>query len=438
MLIALGAAGVVGTSWIFTASAFFREYGPGGEILGLVVAGLLAGCIALAYAEMVSRYPKAGGEVVFALEVIGPRTAFVAGWLLIGAFIGSLAFYVAAAGFLLSQFFPVLETIPLYHFAGEAVYLPSLSIGICLTFVIWFCAHKGMELAGNVQVVLFTLMLAMGLALVITGFSTGSAENIWPPFQAGTPAALEVLRFVLPSMGFVTGFSLVAALAEDANVNPRQIGWATVGSIVVACLFMCSVLLATAWLIPWHETAQLQDGVIGAFRTAGYPFLSNLAFAISFFGLLTTFLALFPASSRLVLALARAGLFPRPLAKLNRSGQPGNALLFILVLTLCFGLLGRGALIWFIDLTGVFIGFAWFITVVCLYKVRRMQGVGEPARFHARPSWLPAVGAVAAVLVVAAALIPGTTMSLIWPYEYAMIFVWVVLGAVAYWSASRI
>ena len=52
MLVALGTAGVLGTSWIYTASEFFADYGAGGEIFGLGVASLLAVCAALAYAEL--------------------------------------------------------------------------------------------------------------------------------------------------------------------------------------------------------------------------------------------------------------------------------------------------------------------------------------------------------------------------------------------------
>jgi hypothetical protein len=47
MLVALGAAGILGTSWVCTASDFFAEYGAGGEIFGLALAGLLAACVAL-------------------------------------------------------------------------------------------------------------------------------------------------------------------------------------------------------------------------------------------------------------------------------------------------------------------------------------------------------------------------------------------------------
>lgn len=50
-LLALGVAGVLGTSWIYTNSEFSGQYGAGGEIFGLAFSTVFAACIALAYAE---------------------------------------------------------------------------------------------------------------------------------------------------------------------------------------------------------------------------------------------------------------------------------------------------------------------------------------------------------------------------------------------------
>lgn len=50
-LLALGVAGVLGTSWIYTNSEFSGQYGAGGEIFGLALSTVFAACIALAYAE---------------------------------------------------------------------------------------------------------------------------------------------------------------------------------------------------------------------------------------------------------------------------------------------------------------------------------------------------------------------------------------------------
>jgi amino acid transporter len=108
-LIAMGAAGIIGTSWIYTNGEFFAAYGAGGEVFGLAIATVLASFIAMAYAELTSKFPRAGGEIVYGYVAFNRTVSFVGGWLLIGAYVSSLAFYVTASGTLLSQLFPSLE-----------------------------------------------------------------------------------------------------------------------------------------------------------------------------------------------------------------------------------------------------------------------------------------------------------------------------------------
>ncbi|WP_200900254.1 APC family permease [Rubrobacter aplysinae] len=436
-LIALGAAGVIGTSWIYTNGIFFSDYGAGGMIFGLALGAILAGLVALSYAELAAKFPRAGGEVVYGYLGFNRRVAFIVGWLLIGAYVSSLAFYVTASGFLLADLFPFLTTIPLYTIADTTVYLPVLAVGVLLAASVCGINAYGMRLGGNTQLLLFGVILFIGAILAVVGFSSGSPSNFWPPYaQDGSPVP-QTLRFVLPAMTFLTGFSLVAILAEDANLRPRNIGRVVVATIVVAGTFYCLVLLASAWVIPWQRTAQLEQGTIDAYRIAGFPALGWGAYAISVLGLVTSFLALFVATSRIMVALARAGLFPAMFATINeRRGTPVNALIFTLSLALGLGWLGQGAITWFLDTGGVYIGLAWFMAVLCMYRVRRRYpDVDSP--YHVRLSWLPLIGGVAAVLIIVFTLIPGTGMSLIWPQEYAILAVWVLLGTGIYALAPK-
>jgi amino acid transporter len=436
MLVALGAAGIVGTSWVYTASDFFAKYGAGGEIFGLGIAGILATTVALAYAELAARFPRAGGELVFAYAAFGRPLAFVAGWLLIGAYVSSLAFYVTASGMLLAIFIPALNSFPLYSIAGTEVYLPVLVLGLALALAIASFTMVSMRLAGGLQLLLFAAMLFFGLVLAVVGFTVGNNDHFWPAFAPDQNPTTSTIRFVLPAMTFLTGFSLVSTLAEDAELPPRRIGHAVLATVLIAAAFYCTVLLATAWVIPWQTTARLKDGVIDAFRHAGYPLLGWGAYGISVLGLLTSFLALFSATSRVILAMARARLFPSALARLSPGGRPINALLFTLALTLGLGWLGKGALLWFLDTGGVYIGLAWFIAVVSLYRIRRLHPEMH-SPYHVRPDWLPVLGGGMALFVIAAALIPGNMLSLVWPQEYLILVAWVLLGAFVYRLAPQ-
>lgn len=72
-LIALGAGGVIGSSWIYTNSKFFAMYGAGGEIYGLLVAAALATLVSLSFAELSTIFTKAGGEVVYGSAAFGKK-----------------------------------------------------------------------------------------------------------------------------------------------------------------------------------------------------------------------------------------------------------------------------------------------------------------------------------------------------------------------------
>lgn len=436
-LIALGAAGVVGNSWIYTNGEFFSLYGAGGEIFGLAIATVLACGIALAYSELASTVPRAGGEVVYAYTAFNQTVAFAAGWLVIGAFVSSLAFYVTAFGSLLADVAPGLETVPLYSINHTTVYLPVLALGVALTLLVFGLNWYGAALGGAVQMVVFGVMILLGIALVVVGFWHGTASNFWPPYAAHSGPLKQTARFILPAMTFLTGFSLVSILAEDAKVTAKRLARGVVLTVVVAGAFYCLVLLASAWVIPWQQTAGTAKGTIDAFRHAGFPLLGGAAYLISVLGLLTSIVGVFVATSRVVLAMGRAGVLPSVLGQVRGPrSTPGPALIFTLAVTLGLGWLGTGAITWFLDSGGVFIGLAWTIAVLCFYRLpRRYPHLEPPHRVRLR--WAPALGGAVAVLVIAFALWPGTDQSLAWPAEYIILAVWVALGIVLYLLSPR-
>ncbi|MBZ8177678.1 amino acid permease [Corynebacterium poyangense] len=435
-LVALGVSGVIGSSWIYTNGTFFEKYGAGGMIFGLAIGTVLAACVALSYAKLTALFPRAGGEVVYSYTILGRQMGFIVGWLLIGAYISSLAFYFTAFGVLLELVFPQLSTLPLYSIAGANVTLPVLICGLALALLFYFLNYFGISLGAQVQTVLFGILIVIGLSLAVVGFSQGSIHNFWPAYYEDRGALLSTLRFVVPGMTYMAGFGLVATLAEDAKLPSATIGRLVVLTVLLAGTFYCVVLAASAFILPWKEVATMDQGSITAFRQAGFPLLGWGAFIIAIVGLLTSFLGLFMASSRIVFALARVRLLPPNLAKLHpQHHTPRDALLFVLILTIGLGWLGKGAVGWFLDTGGIYLGLVWLIVVIShLRAPRRYPHLKD--RIPPRSVLLPLVGAIGAVLVIILALYPGTDLSLIWPMEYIILGGWFLLGGLLYAFAS--
>ena len=228
-------------------------------------------------------------------------------------------------------------------------------------------------------------------------------------------------------MTYMAGFGLVATLAEDANMKPSHIGRLVVATVLLAGAFYCIVLTASAWILPWEEVAQMEQGTITAFEVAGFPLLSWGAFGIAILGLLTSFLSLFIATSRIIVAMARVELLPKSLAAIDpKHDSPRNALLLVMALTICLGWLGPGAITWFLDTGGIYLGLVWIIVVVSHHRI----GSKYPHLVQNMKSSLvlPVIGAAGAALVIAFAMTPGTNMSLVWPAEYIILALWFLLG----------
>lgn len=442
-LVILGAAGIIGSGWIYTTSDFFSSYGAGGVVFGMLLASLIAACIALAYGELVSQFPRAGGEILYTFIAFNKGPAFIIGWMLIGSFLSCTAFYMAAFGGLLAKGFPglasIIESVPLYSVAGTEVYLPSLLAGVALVLFFFYLNSRSVDVGASTQKLLFILKVICGASLAVAGIALGSWGNFWPAFTPvladGSKATLindvaGVVRFVIPALTFLTGFSVVALLAEEANFAPKRIGMAAVLTVFLAGLYYILVLLATAMIIPWEDSAQMELGAISTFTNAGYPILGYAAMGIALLGMGTGSLGMAMGCSRILFAMGRGGLLPAFLGEVNHRNVPFNALTCTLLLTVGLGWLGKSAMIWFLDMGGVFVGLSWALTVVCMYKIRKLYP-NNHRPYEVRLTWLPVIGALGAFGIIIMTLIPGTPLSLV-PAEYILLVVWIALGIIMY------
>lgn len=436
-LIALGSGGVIGSSWIYTNSEFFGQYGAGGEIFGLLAASLLAIMVSLSFAELSTIYPKAGGEVVYGYEAFGKKGGLFAGWALLGSYLSALAFYVTASSYLLSEIFPQIATGPFYTFAGAKVHYSELILGVLITLFIFGINYLGAQLTSNVQIVLFALLIILGLALAIVGFSHGSLSNFSPSFYDGQAKTPAIFRFILPAMTFLTGWESIGVMAEEVKTPAHKIGKVVILSIVIAASYYILVLLSSAWVFPWKETAQMNMGSIDAFKAAGFPKLGTAAFVIAFLGLGTSFLALFSAAPRLIYSLAEKEILPKHFAKVHpKYGTPARAVTLTLILVLGLGWMGKGALTYFLDIGGFLTALAWGINAFNLAAIRKKHPELKGG-FRNKHLALPIIGGVIAIVIALATVIPGTSVSLVWPYEYVVLGVWIVIGLVSYFTSKK-
>ena len=94
-LIALGVGAIVGTG-IYTLTGVGADRAGPAVILAFAIAGAVCACAALAYAEVATLMPTAGGAYTYTYMAIGERLAWIVGWSLILEY--SLACSTVAVG----------------------------------------------------------------------------------------------------------------------------------------------------------------------------------------------------------------------------------------------------------------------------------------------------------------------------------------------------
>ena len=145
-------------------------------------------------------------------------------------------------------------------------------------------------------------------------------------------------------------------------------------------------------------------------------------------GLLTSWNAFLIGGSRALYALAQAGQLPAIFGELHpRYNTPYKAILLIGSLSIIAPLFGRPALVWLVDAGGLGIILA-YIFVAISFLVLRVREPNMKRPFKVR-NWR-IVGGLALLLSCGILLLylPGSPASLIWPYEWMIIFIWVLLG----------
>ena len=197
----------------------------------LMAAGMAA-IIGLSYAELSSAYPRAGAEHEYTRQALGPRAAFVVGWLIV---IGNL---VAAAAVALG-FGRYLDT---FWSVGPT----RISIGmLAITTLI---AFYGIKESVWTSIVL-TLIEVGGLVFIVAigvphlgDFDLTDAKAGAPGIFAG--GALVMFAYI--------GFEQVATLAEETKDAPRVIPRALLLSIAITTVLYLSVAVAAVSVLGWE------------------------------------------------------------------------------------------------------------------------------------------------------------------------------------------
>ncbi|OWA19084.1 amino acid permease [Streptomyces sp. CS227] len=350
----------------------------------LLTALLLALLTAASYAELATKYPRAGGASHYATLAFGPAAGFVAGFCMLAAGIVSVA--ALARGFA-GDYLSAFVTLPVALVA--AVFLVVLAL----------VNARGVKESTRANVVA-TLIEVGGLAVIVVlgaWLLLRGDGDLGRLTQLGTPekgAAAAVLGgSVLAYYSFV-GFETSVNVAEETRDPRRAYPRALFGALATAGAVYVLVGLAASAAVPTEVLARSSGPLLEVVHAAGgVPprlFSAIALVAVANGALLTGIMA-----SRLAYGMARDGLLPAALTRLlPRRRTPWAAIAATTAPALLLALTGSVATL---ASTLVLLLLVVFLIVNTAVLVLRRED-GTPGHFRV-PAVLPVLGVASCVLL---------------------------------------
>lgn len=271
-------------------------------LVALVMALLTAG----SYAELVTKYPKAGGAAVFAQRAFkSPVVAFLVGYCMLCAGIVSVAgLAVAFAGDYLATFvaLPVPLVAAVFLALVAALNLRGIKESVRSNLVM-----TAIEVTG--------LVLVVVVAAVALAGGTGDIGRVMEAPAVDAPVLALLGAALLAFYSFV-GFETSANVAEEVKDVSRVYPRALFGALLAAGAVYLLVALGSSALLAPEELADSSGPLLDVVRASGvavpdWAFSLVALVAIANGALLTSIM-----SSRLAYGMADQRLLPTVLSRL--------------------------------------------------------------------------------------------------------------------------
>ena len=434
--LALGVGTIVSTAIFTLPGVVAANYAVPSVVFSFLLAAVVAGFVALAYAEMASTLPVAGSAYSWINVLFGEGFGWIAGWALLAEYIIAVAFVGSglSANFrgLISQIginLPpaisgALDTHSLFGWAssvsGPKGGVVDIVAFIAIIAVSWLLSH-GVHEASRVEVVLVVIKVLAVLLFIVVGLTAIHPENYSPFVPAYTPNGTTIGGFQGIWAGVsgiflaYIGFDSIASNSAEA-VNPQKtMPRGILGSLLIAVVLFVGVSLVLVGMFKYTKYVDNAEPVGWALREAGHPIVAATVSTIAVVGMVTALIGMMMAGSRLLYSFGRDGMLPKWLGEVTENkGLPNRGLLVLTVVAVIVGSFFPFSFLSELISAGTLIAFI-FVSLA-MYSLHKREGKDLPKAGFKMPGYpvTPAIGALLSVWVFWGLSTEAKLYALIW------------------------
>jgi APA family basic amino acid/polyamine antiporter len=315
---------------------------------------------AFAYAELVTKYPRAGGAAYYVHRAFqAPFLSFLVAFAVVMSGITSAsALAIAFGGDYLAAFFDP----------------PTVLVAMLFIMILAWINYRGITESVTVNAV-FTLIELAGLLLIVAiGVATLAAGMGEPARALEFKEGVSVPWAILAGAGFafyaLIGFEDSVNVAEETHEPSRTFPPALFGGLALVGLIYLLVTLTASTVVPTAQLAQSSGPLLEVVKEGQFRVPERLFALIALFALANSALINMIMASRLIYGMSAEGVMPSLLAKVHsRRRTPWVAILFTTLVAM--GLIATGDVGQLARTTVVLLLTAFIIVNISVLVLRR-------------------------------------------------------------------
>ena len=429
-ILMVGIAAMIGGS-IFVLTGPAIGLAGSAVIIVFIINGIITLFTAMAYAELGSAMPEAGGGYLWVREGLPRPNAFISGWMAWLAHIiaGSL-YAVSFASFLtglldmtnISHDLLLLNLIPL----DKLIAVLSIAAFTYINF-------KGTSETGKTGVVVTIIQLGLIFILITAGLWIMNGSPDWEMnfSDFGSMGVTGIVAAMGLTFIAFEGYEVIVQTGEEVKNPRRNIPRAifiSLGAVIILYCLIAFVSIGAIFPVGIESWKYIGDGGELGIMKAGELILPYGAFIVLGGGLISTLAALNAttfSSARVAFAMGRNYNMPNQLSAIHRKNKtPYNAILIsgIIMAIMAYGLpLAQIAVA-----AGVI--FLLLFTQVNLAVITIRRIYGDKLEYGFKTPFFPVIPIIGIFLKLGLAVYLLFTQPLSW----AITIVWVVIGFFVY------
>jgi APA family basic amino acid/polyamine antiporter len=342
---------VFGVSVVIGAGIFTVTASTAGDITGpaiwisFLIAATTCGLAALCYAEFASMLPVAGSAYTFSYATFGEFVAWTIGW--------NLVLELAIGGAVVAKgWSSYLQTV--FGLASGTVSVGPVRLdwgSLLIVALVATLLALGTKLSSLFSTVVTAIKVAVVVLVIVVGAFYIKAAN-YSPFipppeadRSGSGSGIDQSLLslltgahsshygwygVLAGASIVffafIGFDIVATMAEETKNPQRDVPRGILVTLGIVTVLYVAVAVVLSGMVSYTKLKTTPDGqhanLATAFAANGVHWASGLISIGALAGLTTVVMVLLLGGCRVLFAMARDGLLPRPLAKTGVRGTP--------------------------------------------------------------------------------------------------------------------